>query len=160
MIMAMQKYPSLMFTNPRKCNWRQTNPEKARKFTPMNYLKRTSLGSPRKHMHTHAHTNKQTTQKDDERTQKEQAKEISKLYRKRKAQASLSQKKKKPVWEYHTKECLQLQRDWEREEEAQTSCKKELAGVERHRQRERVASWSSSRHQKQLAGLQSAKRDV
>jgi hypothetical protein len=41
------------------------------------------------------------------------------------------------VWEYHTKECLQLQRDWEREEETQTSCKKELAGFVRHRERER-----------------------
>jgi hypothetical protein len=52
---------------------------------------------PQENICTHTRTHTQTTQKDDERTQKEQAKEISKLYRKRKAHASLSQKKKKLV---------------------------------------------------------------
>jgi hypothetical protein len=64
-------------------------------------------------MHTHTQET-QTTQKDHERTQKEQAKEISKLYRKTKAHASLSQKKKKSVCENITQKNVYSYREIER----------------------------------------------
>jgi len=58
----------------------------------MNYLKRTSLGSPRKHMHTHTHT--QTTQKDDERTQGAGKRNFKILQKKKSSCKSISKEKK------------------------------------------------------------------
>ncbi len=109
---------------------------KLENLLPWTTWREPSLGSPRKHMRTHTHKRHKQHRKIMKEHKRSRQKKFQNFTEKEKLK-QVYLKRTKTLCENITQKNVYSYREIEREEETQTSCKKELAGFVRQRERER-----------------------